>query len=252
MSESSRKSYRMILFDFFNTLVVPDASRQPMLEVEGRRVVSTAAILQRRLAGRYPGIDVMQVYRAMEAAGRKIGSQRGTDYRELPALERFREVAVILGCGGPGDEFPRELLEIHMEAVTAAFRFPPEHRALLERLRSTHRLGIFSNFDHAPALLRLLGDNGVREWFEPIVISETIGFRKPGDKAFRHALALAGEPRERILFVGDSLKYDVRGALQAHMDVAWINRDGTPAPPDARPTYLLENLEGLEALLLNA
>ncbi|MCZ6532654.1 MAG: HAD-IA family hydrolase [SAR324 cluster bacterium] len=242
-------SYRMILFDFFNTLVLQDSSRQPTLEIEGRHVISTAGLLQQRLAARYPNIDAMQVQRAMEAARRIIAKQRGSELKELPALRRFKEIATILGCDLEKEETPRELLETHMAAVTGSFHFPEAHRDLLERLHGAYRLGIFSNFDHAPALLDVLRENGIAHYFEPVVISESIGFRKPGRSAFRHALAQAGLPVREILFVGDSLKDDVRGALQVDLDVAWINGNGEQTPEDGRPTYELPNLVALRQLL---
>ncbi len=241
--------YRMILFDFFNTLVVSDSSRLPTLVVEGREVVSTAALLQRRLAERHPDCEVMAVHRALRSASEKARRKRGPELREPPALERFRDVAAELGLDPLDERTPRELLACHMEAVTHTFRFPPEHQAFLARLRKKYRLGIFSNFDHAPSLHGILERNGIESWFDPVVISETIGFRKPGAAAFREALALAGETRECILFVGDSLEDDVRGAVEAGLDVAWVNSNGEGNCSGHQPTYVLNGLLELEPLL---
>lgn len=243
------KKYRMLLFDFFNTLVLSDASRRPTIEIDGERVVSTAHLLHGRLAGRYPALEPAQIFRAMEAARLKAREAWGAEFREFPALERFKYLATILGVNGEDGDMPQQLLDTHMEAVTASFTFPPAHMTLLERLGASHRLAIFSNFDHAPALLGILREAGIESWFQPIVISERIGFRKPGLAAFRHALALAGERAEDILFVGDSYGDDVVGARRAGMDVAWINPAGREAPVECRPTYELKELQDLQALL---
>jgi FMN phosphatase YigB (HAD superfamily) len=241
--------YRMILFDFFNTLVVPDSSRIPTLQVDGKPVTSTAGLLHRRLVEEKPGLAVGEVQRAMEAATRTARKKRGPELREPPARERFRDVAAELGIGPENENLCEELLACHMEAVIGSFALPEPHLCLLERLRPAYRLAIFSNFDHAPAVLRLMRRLGIDSWFEPVVISETIGYRKPGPAAFQQALALAGEPRERILFVGDSLKDDVEGANLANLDVAWVNRNGEEPSAEARPTYTLDTLTGLEPLL---
>ena len=90
---------------------------------------------------------------------------------------------------------------------------------------------------------------GIEDIFDPIVISERIGFRKPGRNAFRHALALASEPLQHILFIGDSLNEDVEGARAVNLDVAWVNAKGSEAPAECSPTYELRNLLELEALL---
>lgn len=241
--------YRMILFDFFNTLVVSNSSRIPKLEVDGREVTTTAPLLHRRLVRERPELEVDAVYRALASASRKARKKRGPELREPPALERFQDVAAELGLAAANGALPRELLACHMEAVTGCFALPAAHRRLLETLRAGHRLGIFSNFDHAPGLLGLLRDHGVEGWFDPVVISETIGYRKPGAPAFREALALAGEEPRHILFVGDSLEHDVQGALQAGMDVAWINLEGEPETPSWQPTYTLAGLPELGPLL---
>lgn len=241
--------YRMLLFDFFNTLVLSDASRRPTMELEGKSVVSTAPLLHEMLAPRHPGVDPVQIHRAMEAARLEAQRQWGSDFREPPALSKFRHISRVLGIQEDGGEWPRKLLERHMEAVIGSFTFPAAHLDMLEKLRKSYKLAIFSNFDHAPALLGMLRTTGIEEFFHPIVISERIGFRKPGRNAFRHALALASEPLQQILFIGDSLNEDVGGARAVNLDVAWVNKNGSEAPAGRGPTYELRNLLELEALL---
>ena len=243
--------YHMLLFDFFNTIVRSDASRRPITEMDGKPVITTAHLLHEVLVTEYPDVNTEQIYRAMEAARQRAMEQWGSDYREPPALEKFRHVTKILGIGEDQERIPQLLLKRHMEAVVNSFQFPPAHRELLANLRKTYKLAIFSNFDHAPALLELLRTEGIEDYFEPVIISEQIGFRKPGRSAFRHALALAGEPVERILFTGDSLRDDVHGALGVNLDVAWLNPKGEEAPPDCSPTYELRDLLELETLLEN-
>jgi FMN phosphatase YigB (HAD superfamily) len=243
--------YHMLLFDFFNTLVHSDASRRPTMELDGKPVITTAHLLHKVLVAEYPGVEALQIFRAMEAARKRAQEQWGSDFREPPALEKFRYVTSVLGIHEEQERIPQMLLQRHMEAVIDSFVFPPAHFDLLTNLRQSYRLAIFSNFDHAPALLQLLRTEGINDFFEPVIISEQIGFRKPGRNAFRHALALAGEPVERILFIGDSLKDDVHGALGVNLDVAWLNLDGGEAPPDCSPTYELPDLLKLESLLEN-
>lgn len=244
-------NYNMLLFDFFNTLVLSDASKRPTMELAGKRVISTARLLRDVLAPQHPDLDTIQIHRAMEAARLDAQAKWGSEYREPPALERFRHVAKTLGIQEEDERTPQALLERHMQAVTGSFTFPATHGRLLKKLSHRYRLAIFSNFDHAPTLLGLLHAIGIEDIFDPIVVSERIGFRKPGRNAFRHALALAGEPVEHILFVGDSLKDDVEGARGVTLDVAWINSGSEIAPAECQPNYELRNLLELEALLGN-
>jgi HAD superfamily hydrolase (TIGR01549 family) len=164
-----------------------------------------------------------------------------------------------------------ELMEAHYDTLIGTFRFPEENRALLDELRATYRLGLFSNFDHAPPLRQRLARDGLVDWLDPIVVSAELGWRKPGKEAFRKALELAGERPERILFVGDSLSDDVGGACAAGIDCAWVNSGsiaaewiaspapGTAADPsrgggteETLPTYELRSLTDLTGVLSGA
>jgi FMN phosphatase YigB (HAD superfamily) len=154
----------------------------------------------------------------------------------------------LIGMDSPEPAFVEELLALHIDAVTATYVWPEAHRALLERLHG-RRLAIFSNFDYAPGLRRLLRRHALEARFDPVVISAEIGYRKPGRAAFERALDLVRGPSARILFVGDSLADDVAGAEAIGLDVAWLNREDAPLPEGPRPTYVLHALEEVEALL---
>jgi FMN phosphatase YigB (HAD superfamily) len=243
------KSYRVLLFDCFNTVYVQDPSRVPRLELDGRSVPSTAGLLAERLRGLLPAVEPAAVYRAWRSAGQWAEAERGEALREVPAPRRFRRACQELGLPEADEALLHELLEVHMRALTGSFYLPEAHRTLLQGLRARHRLALFSNFDHAPALRRLLAETGIADWFDPVLISDGLGYRKPGRAAFAAALAALDEPPGAILFVGDSLEDDVRGCNGAGIDVAWLNAGGAPALADRVPTHELRALDDLLPLL---
>lgn len=57
------------------------------------------------------------------------------------------------------------------------------------------------------------------------VISEEIGIMKPQPGIFEKATELAGEPKEQILYVGDSFTSDVVGGSNYGWDVAWFTNE---------------------------
>jgi FMN phosphatase YigB (HAD superfamily) len=242
--------YRVILFDCVNTLYLPEASRLPTLEVDGERVVSTAGLLHRCLLPHLPHLEPAQVHHAARASMRWAEAQRGPTLQEVPAATRFQHLLGVLGLAQPSEALLQQALAIHYEAVTGSFALPSKHSRLLERLQPRYRLALLSNFDHGPALLRLLREGGIDRWLDPILISDGLGFRKPGAAAFSRALERVGEEPRHILLVGDSSEDDVRGGREAGLDVAWINRKGLPLPEGIpRPTYELGALPDLERLL---
>lgn len=65
---------------------------------------------------------------------------------------------------------------------------------------------------------------GIAELFDAIVYSAEVGIHKPERGIFDHAANLLGVPNGECLFVGDDPDSDVVGALNAGMEVAWLDR----------------------------
>ena len=65
----------------------------------------------------------------------------------------------------------------------------------------------------------------VRDRLDVLVISEDVGAMKPHPDVFAYAAEATGVPPESILYVGDSYRSDVRGALGAGWQVAWFRGD---------------------------
>ena len=81
---------------------------------------------------------------------------------------------------------------------------------------------------------------------EFILISEDVQAYKPHRRLFERALERFGVEPHAVLHVGDSDVDDVKGAKDAGMRVAWINRDGRPLRPGVpRPDFEMSDLSGL-------
>ncbi len=93
-----------------------------------------------------------------------------------------------------------------------------------------------SNFDYTPTVRRILTDSGILGRFETVIVSDTVGWRKPRPDIFHRALADMGVSAGECLFVGDRPDIDVAGAKGVGMAAAWLNParaplpDGLPAP----------------------
>ena len=173
--------YRLILFDCVNTLYLPDASRRPVLEIDGVAQTSTAPLVAERLAARLPGLDAVALHKVQRASWRWAESQRGGEHREIPAAARFRRVLEELGLP-PEEPLVEELMRVHYDAVVGTFDLPEAHVRLLDELRGRFRLALFSNFDHAPPIAERLERDGLAAWLDPILISADLGWRKPGPR----------------------------------------------------------------------
>ncbi|MFQ5830894.1 MAG: HAD family hydrolase [Candidatus Methylomirabilia bacterium] len=245
-------SFRAVLFDLFDTLVLFRRDRLPELRVNGRLVRTTAGQLLPLLALYAPHVDLARFHEALLASWRWAERIRASDHREVPAAERFEFLLRDLGLDPsalPSGLVPA-LLSIHKREISKVAELPPHHRALLEALSPRFQIGIVSNFDYAPTAQWILEREGVASLFQTVVISDQVGWRKPKPVIFETALAHLRVAPQEALFIGDRAEIDVLGAKGVGMAAAWINRDGEPLPEDVpKPDYELRDLAELATVL---
>ncbi len=67
---------------------------------------------------------------------------------------------------------------------------------------------------------------GLAEDVPLLVTLDTLGVGKPDPKVFIEACRLIGLAPERVIYVGDELEIDARGAIAAGMRGVWLDRPG--------------------------
>jgi FMN phosphatase YigB (HAD superfamily) len=245
-------AYRAVLFDLFDTLVVFDRERLPLVTINGKTQHSTAGCLHAVVAHHFPALSLETVYAGLIESWKEAERLRAIDHREVAAPERFahflRCVSIDEGHCPPG--LVRDLMDTHRRELGKAAEFPAHHGPLLRRLADHYRLAVVSNFDYSPTAMDILEQAGVRALFEEIVVSDAVGWRKPHARIFEETLTRMGVSSAEALFVGDRLDIDVAGAHLVGMDSAWINREGAPCPSGATPpTYDIRDLDELPGIL---
>lgn len=115
------------------------------------------------------------------------------------------------------------------------------------------RIGLLSNYPHAPTVRESLAASGILAHLHEVVISAEIGWSKPARQAFDAAVKALDTPPESILFVGDDLENDMRGAKVMGMQTAWLPRaDQREIAAGAAPEFVdirLETIGDLVTLL---
>jgi putative hydrolase of the HAD superfamily len=101
---------------------------------------------------------------------------------------------------------------------TSIGMFPGVRDFLLEIQAAGLKLGILSDF---PPQLKL-ANMGISGFWDVILCSESTGAIKPAAKPFNDLAKALGFPPEQILYVGNSYRYDVLGAMQVGMKAALI------------------------------
>lgn len=245
-------TFAAILFDLFDTLVLFDRSRLPEVQINGTTVRSTAGHLLPILAPHAPGVDLPRFFDALLWSWQEAERLRAADYREIRASERFGLLFSRLGVDPA--RIPaavlESLLDTHARCLCQAAEFPLDHRDLVRTLSRRYRLGIVSNFDYAPTAQWILDREGVTDFFQAVVVSADVGWRKPKPAIFEAALSGMGIGPREALFVGDRADIDVLGAKAVGMAAAWVNPNGEPIPPGIpAPDYELTSLGELRRIL---
>ncbi|MFD1144770.1 YjjG family noncanonical pyrimidine nucleotidase [Larkinella insperata] len=118
---------------------------------------------------------------------------------------------------------------------------------VLEHLKDRYVLHIITNgFDEIQALK--MASSGLTDYFQHIITNQKAAAKKPDPRIFQFALEAAGASLRESLMIGDNYEADVRGALNAGMDVVYYNLATLPIE-GPKPTYEIQHLKELMAIL---
>jgi HAD superfamily hydrolase (TIGR01549 family) len=152
--------------------------------------------------------------------------------REAARIEFWRRVLVRAThtevTRDAGEKLFRDLRE--REPPVRLF---PDVLGCLNQLRLDHRvLGVISNSTSEASIRRMLEGLGILDYFAQIVSSGTEGVAKPNPEIFRRSLQRMDLRPEEAFYVGNLIATDARGAAEAGLHSAWLNRE-SPRPAES-------------------
>jgi HAD superfamily hydrolase (TIGR01549 family) len=246
------RRYRAVICDMFDTLVNFRWDRLPLVPFDGGEVRSTSPLIYDALRPLCPGVARPEFCRAFIESSREAERMRTDTQREVTAQARFRMLLrrLEISDGPAADSFLEAAIGEQMRQLRGAMEFPEENRAALDALRSKYRMAVLSNFDYGPTVEAALAGFGIHDWFDAIVVSADVGWRKPHPEIFWEALRRIGIGPGHVIFVGDTPEADVLGPQGVGMDVIWIDRGNASLPPGAAPpTHTVSSFAEVAALL---
>lgn len=151
-------------------------------------------------------------------AALKYLNYRKTTEREVHNKVWLREALINLGFN---KAFKEEILEESIKAYFKPYiesaKIPSEVYEVLPILKKSYKIGLISNFTDPQTVYEILKKGKLLNFFDSIVISGEVGWRKPNPilfLKFANSLNLAAK---EVVFVGDDPNYDVKGAKAAGM-----------------------------------
>jgi putative hydrolase of the HAD superfamily len=221
---------RAVFFDAVGTLLFPEPSAPVIYAETARRYGLTLSPVDVR--DRF-----VAAYRAEEAADAAAEWATSED-RER---DRWRRIVTDTLAGVADPEACYRHLFDHF-ARPAAWRVAPDAADLLTTLhRRGLLLGLGSNYDERlwPVLT---GFPELAPLRELVLISATVGVRKPGTGFFREVARAAGCDVSEVLFVGDDIGNDYEGATAAGLPAVLLDPHGRHPDVPHRVTRLAELL----------
>jgi len=102
----------------------------------------------------------------------------------------------------------------------------PDAESTLSQLRAKGlKLGLVSN-GFKQDLKHILGELGLKKWFDVVVCIESCNCAKPDKEIFLYALDKLGVKPSEAIFIGDSVVHDYEGASNVGIKPLLIDREG--------------------------
>lgn len=126
----------------------------------------------------------------------------------------------------------RKMYRLYWDSLLEACGTEP---GCLEAVRALHEQGITIGVGTdmtAWMQYEKLEHFGLAPYISHMVTSQEAGYEKPHPEFMKLCLEKAGFEPQECVFVGDSFKKDVAGAVQAGMHAVWYNQAGKKRPED--------------------
>lgn len=202
------RSIRAVAFDLFNTLVTVDTpSRYSSIDrlLDSLKAQGVAVHAD----------DFMPVYRDVAREFVSEAERLGEEtHNSLWVSTALRRLGIDMP---PQDARVAEAVEAYFSAFVDNARPLPGTADMLAVLKPRYRLGLLSNLTHGPAARQILDHLNLSPYFDVLLVSGDLGYRKPHPQVFQRLIDALEVPPASILFVGDDPRTDVQGSLLAGM-----------------------------------
>ena len=156
---------------------------------------------------------------------RQYYEQRDKDFCETTYHFVLRELLKELGYSDVAESVLRSALDAMYSVTQSNWILEDDTVTAIQKLKSDqYHLGIFSNAGDDKDVQELIGNFGIRSYFDFVLTSAASYYRKPHARAFEIALAQWSVSPEDAVMVGDSLQADIYGAKNLGMQTIWITR----------------------------
>jgi 2-haloalkanoic acid dehalogenase type II len=247
-SPASQRSWKALLFDLGSTLIYFQGEPSIIFK-------HSLAALYENLHAAGVTLERDDFLKNFQARLEMYYAEREAEFIEYTTAYLLKTTLAEYGYAEIPETVARPALAA-MYAVTQDYWQPdPDALSTLQTLKSRgYRLGIISNAADDADVQALVDKAALRDYFDVILTSASIGIRKPNPRIFQLALEPLGVSPVEAAMVGDKLGADILGAQNAGIFAIWVTRYAdSPANRDhldtIQPDAVIPSIKELPALL---
>ena len=236
---------KAVLFDFIGTLT----------ELIGFSLEKAEDKMLRSLIENGYNIDNKSFFDAYKKADQKY---RDIRYGQLIEVTNAIWVSDAMNSLGfdttPEDDGIRAAIGSFFEDYIRALKLRPHVTPVMQKLFESYKLGIVSNFTCASVIHVGLTELKIFDYFDVVLVSDAVGWRKPSPNIFQEALRRLNVKSEETIFVGDTPAEDIQGAKNVGMRTVFIpsqfNSVYDMQKAVQQPDHIIENLGDIIRILI--
>ncbi|MEM3731556.1 MAG: HAD family hydrolase [Candidatus Bathyarchaeia archaeon] len=242
---------KAVIFDFIGTLT---NVRNYSLEISKKKLYNA-------IVGAGFEINLESFLEAYSRAHEKYRIIRYQKFIEVTNAVWISEALNNLGYKTtPKDTRIKAAVNVFFEDYLESLELRPCVKKLLNKLFTQYKLGLVSNFTYAPVIYAGVRKLNLNKFFNAILVSEEVGWRKPHEKIFEEALKRLKTSSADTVYVGDSPLEDIKGAKALGMRTVFVpsqfyslkNLEESQLKPDLIVKDICELCKKLPKFLENA
>jgi HAD superfamily hydrolase (TIGR01549 family) len=209
---------KAVIFDFIGTL-----TNVRGYSLEASRMTSKMKLYKAVVNAGFK-VDVKSFLEAYVQAHEKYRIIRYEKLVEVTNAVWISEALNNLGYETtPDNSQVKTAINIGFEDYLNSLELRPCAKNILKKLSRNYKLGLVSNFTYTPIIYAGLRKLDINQFFNAILISDEVGWRKPHPKIFNEALKRLRVSAHETVYVGDSPLEDIKGAKATGMKTIFVS-----------------------------
>lgn len=163
------------------------------------------------------------------------------EYEEYNMLERFKlMLSKVLDKSFDASEALTAISQNYWNNYKENCYVDESVKSALSCLSKKYKCGIVSNFMVEGGIEELLKIHDIYKYFDFVVTSINIGWKKPHHEVYEKAHELAGVEKEQILFIGDNYICDYNGPVEYGFQAVLLDKNGTNTEANQKIKHIKE------------